>query len=57
MLVASGRRVLVITRKGVKLLLQAGEISRGLLFHEDFKVGVAANRAKAKSGLLVRLGR
>ena len=57
MLVASGRRVLVIRRKGAKLLLQAREISKGLLFHEDFKVGAVANRAKSRSGLLVRLGR
>ena len=56
-LVASRMRVLVIRRGGAKLLLQARERSRGLLFHEDFKGGAVANRAKARSGLPVRLGR
>ena len=36
-LVASGMWVLVIRRGGAKLLLQARERSRGLLFHEGFR--------------------
>ena len=56
-LVASGMWVLVIIRGGAKLLLQARERSRGLLFHEGFRGGAVANRAKARSGLPVRLGR
>ena len=56
-LVASKMRVLVIRREGSKLLLQAQEKSRGLLFHEGFRGGAVANRDKARSGLLVRLGR
>ena len=56
-LVASEMRVLVLSRGGAKLLLQARERSRGLLFHEGFRGGAAANRAKARSGLPVRLGR
>ena len=56
-LIAFEMRVLVIRRGGTKLLLQARERSRGLLFHEGFRGGAAANRAKARSGLLVRLGR
>ena len=35
----------------------ARERSRGLLFHEDFRGEAAAKRAKAKSGLPVRLGK
>ena len=46
-----------IRRGGAKLLLQALEKSRGLPFHEGFRGGVAANRAKARSGLPVRLDR
>ena len=56
-LVASGMRVLVIRRGGAKFLLQAQERSKGLLFHDGFKGGAVANKAKAKSGLPVRLGR
>ena len=56
-LVASGMWVLVIIRGGAKLLLQARERSRGLLFHEGFRGGAVANKAKARSGLPVRLGR
>ena len=56
-LVASEMRVLVIRRGGAKLLLHARERSRGLLFHEGFRGGAVANRAKARSGLPVRLGR
>ena len=56
-LVASGMQVLVIRRGGTKLLLQARERSRGLLFHEGFRGGVMTNRAKAMSGLPVRLGK
>ena len=37
------------------LLIQEG--SGRLLFHEDFKDGVAAIKAKAESGLLARRGR
>ena len=44
-------------RGGAKLLLQARERSRGLLFHEGFRGVAVANRAKARSGLPVRLGR
>ena len=44
-------------KRGAKLLLQVREKSRGLLFHEGFKGGAAANRAKARFGLPVRLGR
>ena len=57
MLVASEMRVLVIRREGAKIFLQARERSRGLLFHEGFKGKAPANRAKARSGLPVRLGR
>ena len=56
-LVASGMRVLMIIRGGAKLLLQAREISRGLLFHEGFRGGAGTNRAKARSGLPVGLDR
>ena len=56
-LVASEMRVLVIRRGGAKLLLQAQERSRGLLFHEGFRGGAVANKAKARSELPVRLGR
>ena len=56
-LVASGMQVLVIRRGGTKLLLQARERSKGLLFQEGFRGGVVTNRAKARSGLLVRLDR
>ena len=56
-LVASKMRVLVIRRGGAKLLFQARERSRGLLFHEGFRGGAVANRAKARFGLPVRLGR
>ena len=56
-LVASEMRVLVIRRGGAKLLLQARERSRGLMFHEGSRGGAAANRAKVKSGLPARLGR
>ena len=56
-LVASEMRVLVIRRGGAKLLLQARERSRGLLFHEGFRGGAVANRAKARSDFPVRLGR
>ena len=56
-LVASGLRVPMIRRDGAKLLLQAREISKGILFHEGFKGGAIANRAKARSGLPVKLGR
>ena len=57
MLVAFGIRVLVIRKGGAKFLLQARERSRGLMFHEGFKGWAPTNRAKARSGLLVRLGR
>ena len=57
MLVASGMRVLVIRRGGAKLLLQAREKSRGLMFHKGFRGRAATNRAKAWSGLPVRLDR
>ena len=57
MLVASEMRVLVIRRGGAKLLLQARERSRGLLFHEGLRGEAVANRAKARSELPVRLGR
>ena len=57
MLVASEMRVLVIRRGGAKLILQAWERSRGLLFHEGFRGGAIANRAKARSDFPVRLGR
>ena len=56
MLVASEIRVLVIRRGGAKLLLQARERSRGLLFLEDFRGGAVAKRAKARFELPVRLG-
>ena len=56
-LVASEMRVLVIRRGGAKLLLQARERSRGLIFQEGFRGRAVANRAKAKSGLPIRLGR
>ena len=56
-LVTSEMRVLVIRRGGAKLLLQAQEKSRELLFHEGFRDGAATNRAKAKFGLSIRLGR
>ena len=56
-LATSGMRVLVIRRGGAKLLLQARERSRGLLFHKGFRAGAVANRAKARSGLPVRLDR
>ena len=56
-LVASGMQMLVIRRGGAKLLLQARERSRGLLFHRGFKGGAAANRAKARFELPVRLDR
>ena len=49
---------MLVIRKGVaKLLLQARERSKGLLFHENFRGGAAANRVKDRSGLPVRLGR
>ena len=57
MLVASGMQVLVIRRGGAKIFLKARERSRGLLFHEGFRGGATTNRAKARSGLRVRLGR
>ena len=57
MLVAFGMRVPVIRKGGAKLFLKAREISSGLLFHKDFKGGVATNRVKARSGLPVRLGK
>ena len=44
-------------KRGNKLLLQARERSRGLLFHEGFRGRAVANRAKARSGLPVRRGR
>ena len=44
-------------KRGIKFLLQARERSRGLLFHEGFRGGVMANKAKARFGLLVRLDR
>ena len=56
-LVESEMWELVIKRGGAKLLLQARERSRGLLFHEGFRGGAIANRAKARSDLPVRLGR
>ena len=57
MLVASRIRVLVIRRGGAKLFLHARERSSELLFHEGFKGRATANKAKARSGLPVRLGR
>ena len=57
MLVASEIHVLVIRRGGAKLLLQARERCRGLLFLEDFRAGAVAKRAKARFELPVRLGR
>ena len=56
-LISSEMRVLVIRRGGAKLLLHAQERNRGLLFHEGFRGGVATNKAKARSGLPVRLDR
>ena len=56
-LVVSRMRVPVIRRGGAKLLLQARERSRGLMFHEDFKGGAVANKDKARSELPVKLGR
>ena len=56
-LVASEMWVLAIRRGGDKHLLQAWERSRGLQFHEGFRGGAVVNRAKAMSGLPVRLGR
>ena len=56
-LVASEMRVLVIRRGGAKLLLQARERRRGLMFHEGFRGGAVANRAKARSDFPIRLGR
>ena len=47
-LVARGRRI---------SLLLVQERSTRLIFHEDFKDGVAAIRAKAELGLLARRGR
>ena len=44
-------------KRGAKLLLQARERSRELLFHKGFRGWAAANRAKARSRLPVRLGR
>ena len=55
--IAFWMRVPVIRRGGAKLLLQAREISRGLPLHKDFRGGVAANMAKARFELLVRLDR
>ena len=50
---ASGIWVLVLRGRRINLLL-IREGGRRLLFHEDFKDGEAAIRAKAKSGLLAR---
>ena len=49
-------QVLVLRGRRINLLLALGR-SRRLLFRMDFKDGVAAIRAKAKSGLLPRRGR
>ena len=48
--------VLVLRGRRINLLIIC-EGSGRLLFHRDFKDGVAAIRAKAESGLLVRRGR
>ena len=53
---ASGIWVLVLRGRRINLLL-IREGSERLLFHEDFKDGATAIKAKAKSGLLARLGR
>ena len=53
----SEMRVLVIRRGGAKIFLRDRERSRGLMFHEGFRGGAVANKAKARSGLPVRLGR
>ena len=47
-LVARGRRIILILVR---------ERSKRLLFHEDFRDGVATIRAKAKSGLLASYDR
>ena len=44
-------------KRGCQASSQAQERSKGLLFHEGFRGGVGSNRAKARSGLPVRLGR
>ena len=53
---ASGLWVLVLRGRKINLLLIREESER-LLFHGDFKDGVAAINAKAESGLLSRWGR
>ena len=53
---ASEIQVLVTRGRRVNLLL-VREISRRLLFYEDFKDKAAAIRAKAELRLLVRRGR
>ena len=50
---ASTIRVLVERGRRISFLL-ARERSKGLLFHKDLQNRVAAIRAKARSGLLVR---
>ena len=53
---ASEKRVLVTRGRRVSLLLVRERIRR-LLIHEGFRDRVAANRAKAKLGLLASLDR
>ena len=52
---ASGIWVLVLTGRRINLLLIRERIRR-LLFHEDFKDGAAAIKAKVESRLLARPG-